>query len=141
MIVIEMKSNEWFCTSSMTLAKQIAGFNYKNAMNVWYQPFSNSDFFWALKDGVLLKEDIPMRNWELDLPLSQCLKGNVRWVASKPTTKPPVWYREFLATDWIEHRIKEKERALAANEKVEKAKSLGDKNAEIDAIIDFLLGD
>lgn len=46
----------------------------------------------------------------------------------------------FLVTDWVQLRMEEKKRALIANEIIEEAKSRGDKDAELNGVIDFLLG-
>lgn len=45
----------------------------------------------------------------------------------------------FLVTDWVQLRMEEKKRALIANEIIEEAKSRGDKDAELNGVIDFLL--
>ena len=141
MIVIQTKDAKWYCASSLKVAKSIAGENMENVLNLWDQPFPMPcDFFWCIKDGELLKSAIPMRDWEQDLPLFQCLKGNVEYVPSREGVKPPKWYREFLAIDWAEVRAKIKERAMKAHEKIQEAKASGDKDAEFNAVADYLLG-
>lgn len=141
MIILQTKSNEWFCTNSVKIANKIVGKNNENLLNLWEQAFQMPcDFFQIFKDGEKLERGIPMRGWEQDLPLSECLKGKVKWLAIKETSKPPVWYRDFLNTDWVQFRENERLRALHTLEKIENAKSSGDKNAETNAIIDFMLG-
>lgn len=140
MIIIQTTDNKWYCTNSVNVARNIAGLENENLLNLWEQPFFESDFFWKFKDGQNLEGPIPMRKWEQDLPLSQCLKGNVQWVATTTKAKPPVWYRHYLTTDWVQFRTEERERALKANERIEEAKSRGDEEEALNEVIDFLLG-
>jgi len=51
-----------------------------------------SDFFWVIKDNKRLEEQIPMREWDDDLPLSKCKEGIVKYLGKKK----PKWYREVL---------------------------------------------
>lgn len=140
MIILQTANNKWFCTNSVKVARDIAGHENENLLNLWEQPFFESDFFWKFREGQNLEVPIPMRRWDQDLPLSQCLKGDVQWVATTANAKPPVWYRLFLTTDWVQLRMEEQKRALIANEIIEEAKSRGDKDAELNGVIDFLLG-
>ena len=94
MYVIEFNNSEWICSESKKRVKE-----YDNASgykNVWYQPFNYlsgvmSDFFWTIKDGVQLENEIPMRNWKDDLPLSKFREGVVKCIG-----RVPKWYREIL---------------------------------------------
>jgi hypothetical protein len=141
MIVIETKEKKWYCTENKKVADKICGKNDENVLNLWYQPFPYPcDFFWVIKDGSLIEETTPMREWERDLPLSKCLEGGVEWVAPKSTTKPPKWYREFLNTDWVECRNEEKENALKYYELIEKAKEEGDDKKASDLVLDWMMG-
>ena len=78
-----------------------------------------------------------MRKWELDLPLSKCLEGSVKWIANKETTKPPKWYREFLNTNWDEERKKYINKCKKYAGLFQDAN--GDKNKESNVLIDFFL--
>ena len=103
MYVIETKTGDWFCSESKKEIEKIIGKagseeNLTKCKNLWYQPFNYlsgvmSDFFWVLKDGEYLKEQIPMRKWQEELPLSKCKEGGVKFIGKKE----PKWYREVLA--------------------------------------------
>lgn len=103
MYVIETKTGEWFCSESKKEIEKIIGKAGSNeslekCKNLWYQPWNYlsgvmSDFFWTIKDGKQLDEEIPMRKWHEELPLSECIKGSVKFLGKKE----PKWYREVLA--------------------------------------------
>lgn len=104
MYVVELKNGKLFCSESKKIVEQISGkFNseeeLKNVKNFWYQPWNYlsgvmSDFFWAIKDGEKLDPAIPMRKWKDDLPLTECINGNVEFIGKKQ----PKWYSELLNT-------------------------------------------
>jgi hypothetical protein len=135
MIVIETIDHNWFCTNSIAIAKKIKDCEI---LNLWSQPFNYPcDFFWEKKDGTILKNCIPMRNWELDLPLSKCLKGGVKFLSKEEKTKPPKWYRDFLSTDWETKRKNHVMRCKKYAKKYEEAN--GDEQKQMNVIIDFFL--
>ena len=102
MYVIETKTGEWFCSESKREIIKIIGKpgsseSLEKCKNLWYQPWNYrsgvmSDFFWAIKDGEDLVEEIPMRKWQEDLPLSKCKEGVVKFLGKKE----PKWYREII---------------------------------------------
>lgn len=103
MYVIETKTGDWFCSESKKEIEKIIGKagsseSLEKCKNLWYQPWNYlsgvmSDFFWTIKDGVQLNEEIPMRKWHEELPLSKCKEGSVKFLGKKE----PKWYREVLA--------------------------------------------
>jgi len=102
MYVIETKKGDWFCSESKKEIEKIigkAGSNesFNRCKNLWYQPWNYlsgvmSDFFWTIKDGEFLEEEIPMRKWQKDLPLSKCKEGGVIFLGRKE----PKWYRNIF---------------------------------------------
>lgn len=102
MYVVELKTGRWICSENKLSIEHISGkFNSQeeldNVKNLWYQPWNYlsgvmSDFFWSIKDGVKLEQSEPMRGWHNDLPLSECIKGNVEYIGNKA----PKWYSELL---------------------------------------------
>lgn len=102
MYVIETNTGDWFCSESKKEIEKIIGNagsdeSLEKCKNLWYQPFNYlsgvmSDFFWVIKDNKRLEEQIPMREWDDDLPLSKCKEGIVKYLGKKK----PKWYREVL---------------------------------------------
>ena len=91
MYITEQKTGEWFASESQKEIKQLSG----DIKNLWYQPFSYksgvmSDFMWKIKDGIVLENEIPMRKWKDELPLSKVIEGGVEYLGRKE----PRWYLE-----------------------------------------------
>jgi hypothetical protein len=99
MYVIETTNGEWFCSEAKKEIEKIIGKagtdeTLTKCKNLWYQPFNYlsgvmSDFFWAIKDSKPLIDEIPMRKWDKELPLSKCKEGVVKFIGKKE----PKWYK------------------------------------------------
>lgn len=102
MYIVELMGGQWICSENKKNIEKITGKamldeSMTKIQNLWYQPFNYqsgvmSDFFWVIKDGVVLDEDIPMREWQNNLPLSECVKGDVEYLGKRP----PKWYRDLV---------------------------------------------
>jgi hypothetical protein len=102
MYVAELKTGEWICSESRKQIEAVTGKpgspkSFEVIKNLWFQPFNYqsgvmSDFFWAVKNGVSLQDELPMRGWDSDLPLSYCMTNEVKYWGNKI----PKWYCETL---------------------------------------------
>lgn len=101
MYIAELKSKKWIATENSKEFFKHTGSpedGFSNAINVWYQPFNYmsgamSDFFQLKEDNLILQENKPMRGWHHDLPLRECVLGNVNYVGKKI----PKWYKEGIS--------------------------------------------